>query len=114
MVLFFLNGIIEQARDNQARAGAIIDLYRAKKEWMVELTRSQYAVRALDWLFGQPIFNTADFVSSSDIPRSTAIRILRLAREGGLFKEIRGGKGRRAAIMAFPELLNVVEGRSVL
>jgi Fic family protein len=111
--VFFLGALTSQARDHEAKAKAILKLYGSKKDWIAEQTRSQYAVRALDWFFSQPIFNTSDFVASAGIPRGTANRIVRTVREAGLLRELRPGRGRRAAVLAFPELLNIAEGRSV-
>ena len=109
---FFLRAIIEQAGTNQAKAQAIHALYTARKDWMVEATRSQYGVRALDWFFSRPIFVASDFVTQADIPEPTAKRILRLVRDNGLLREIRQSSGRRPAVLAFPELLNICEGRA--
>lgn len=110
---FFLTALTEQARDNEAKAKAMLELYQTKKEWITEKTHSQYAVRALDWFFSRPIFKTSDFVASADIPKPTANRIVRVVRDNGLLSELRPGSGRRAAILVFPELLNIAEGRSV-
>lgn len=109
---FFLRAIIDQAGTNQAKAQAIHALYNARKDWMVDATRSQYGVRALDWFFSRPIFAASDFVSQADIPEPTAKRILRLVRDNGLLREIRPSSGRRPAVLAFPELLNICEGRA--
>ena len=111
--LFFLTAITEQARMNQARAQGILELYNHRKDWIVEKTRSQYGGRALDWIFGRPIFQASDFVRNSDIPSATASRILRTLRESGMLRTLREPSGRRAAILAFPDLLNVAEGREV-
>jgi Fic family protein len=108
---FFLQAVIAQAETNQDRARAILALYRTRKDWIAEVTRSQYAVRALDWFFARPIFRTSDFVATCDIPRPTATRILRLVRDQGLLRDIRPASGRRAAVVAFTELLNIAEGR---
>ncbi|GMU36490.1 MAG: hypothetical protein AMXMBFR22_06810 [Phycisphaerae bacterium] len=70
-------------------------------------------MRALDWFFNRPIFKTSDFVASIGIPRGTATRIVRVVRDNGLLKELRAGSGRRPAILIFPELLNIAEGRKV-
>ena len=109
---FFLRAIIDQAGSNQSKAQAIHTLYTARKDWMVEATRSQYGVRALDWFFSRPVFAASDFVSQADIPEPTAKRILRLVRDNGLLREIRPSSGRRPAVLAFPELLNICEGRA--
>ena len=108
---FFLRAIIDQAATNQAKAQAIHALYNTRNDWMVEATRSQYGVRALDWFFSRPIFKASDFVAQADIPEPTAKRILRLVRDNGLLRELRPSSGRRPAVLAFPELLNICEGR---
>lgn len=112
-IAFFLEALIAQAEANQTKAQAIHTLYRDRKDWIAQITRSQYGVRALDWMFARPIFKTSDFVETADIPRPTANRILRLVRDEGLLTELQPASGRRAAILAFAELLNIAEGRSV-
>lgn len=107
---FFLKAIIAQAGENEAKAEAILTLYGQRKDWIAQTTRSQYAVRALDWIFERPIFRTSDFVAAAGIPKPTAQRILRVARDEGLLAELRPASGRRAAVLAFPELLNIAEG----
>lgn len=111
--MFFLTAIIEQARSNADKAKAVLDLYREKTEWIANATHSQYAVQALDWFFARPIFKTADYVSSIAVPEPTAKRIVRLAKNLGLLRELCPGSGRRSAILAYPELLNIAEGRTV-
>ena len=110
---FFLATITAQAKTNQLRARRILDLYQERRDWIVEATRSQYGVRALDWIFGRPIFQTSDFVSSADIPRPTANRILRVLRDLDFLRVLRASRGRRPALLAFAELLNIVEDREV-
>lgn len=107
---FFLRAVIAQAETNQRKAQAILALHQRQRDWVAEVTRSQYAVRALDWMFAQPIFKTSDFVETADIPRPTANRILRVLRDEGMLLEVRAASGRRAAVLAFSELLNIAEG----
>jgi Fic family protein len=109
---FFLKAIIAQAEANQAKASAILALYQTRKDWVADVTRSQYAVRALDWMFVRPIFKTSDFAASVDIPAPTAARILRVVRDEGMLQEIRPSAGRRAAVLAFGELLDIADGRN--
>lgn len=109
--IFFLRAVIAQAGINQAKTTAILDLYGKRRDWIAEATKSPYGARALDWIFARPIFKSSDFVASVDIPRPTAIRILRVVREHGLLREVRPASGRRSAVYAFSELLNLAEGR---
>jgi Fic family protein len=110
---FFLEALRSQAQTNESKARKILDLYQQKKGWFVDLTHSQYAIRALDWFFDKPIFRTPDFVATAGIPKPTANRIVRLAKEQGLLREISPGSGRRPAVLAFSDLLNIAEGRDV-
>ena len=96
-----------------AKAQGIIDLYDRMKERVTELTRSQYAIRALDWIFGYPIFTSPHFVRDAGIPGPTARRFLRMLREGKILKLAWPSSGRRASVLIFPALLNVSEGGEV-
>jgi Fic family protein len=108
---FFLRGVIAQAESNSRKAEAILKLHQERRDWIVGATRSQYAVRALDWMFVRPIFKTPDFVASADIPEHTARGIVRALRAHGMLIEIVPSAGRAPAILAFAELLNIAEGR---
>ncbi len=111
---FFLRAIVKQAESNERKAREILNLYREKKDWIAELTHSQFAVRALDWFFERPVFRASDLAKTSGIPVPTASRILREVRQAGMLREIRAASGRRPAILAFAELLNIAEGRAVV
>ena len=108
---FFLTALTEQARSNQKKITELLDLYDELKERIVEATRSQYSGWTLDWIFKRPIFQTTDFVNGAGIPEPTARRILRGLRGDGLLRELRKTRGRRPAMLAFADLLSIVEGR---
>ncbi|MEX2501147.1 MAG: Fic/DOC family N-terminal domain-containing protein [Trueperaceae bacterium] len=107
---YFLEGVIEQARENEARARAILDLYERYKKEFVDLTRSQYAIRAVDFVFQSPIFKATTLRDDSRIPAPTANRILNVLREAGIVQTLRSGRGRRAGVFLVPEILAVAEG----
>lgn len=108
--VFFLKALQAQAEDNLSKAKAILDLYDRMKLDVAEWTHSQYAIHALGWIFERPIFKTTDFVRSSGIPQATAKRILTILKENNVLREMQAGVGRRAAILSYSELLNIVEG----
>ena len=81
---------------------------------VAELTHSQHAARTVEFLFGRPVFAGGHFVDHAAIPRPTALRFLAVLRDGGILRTIREGSGRRAAIYAFSEILNIAEGRPLL
>jgi hypothetical protein len=103
----------EQAEDNLKKVSDILSLYGDMKTKMAESTHSQYAIRALYWIFEYPVFNGTTFVKKSEIPKPTARRILTILRSKGILKELAKARGSRSANLCFPKLLNLAEGREV-
>ena len=110
---YFLTALTEQARAYQEKSQDLLTLYSELRDLVVEVIPSQYSGRALDRIFDRPIFRSIDFVNGAGIPKSTARRLLNRFKSRGLLTEVRQGGGRRSAILAFPELLNIAEGRKV-
>jgi len=110
---FFLKGVKIQAEENLRKTNAILALYNQMKPKFAELTRSQYAIHALDWIFDRPIFKSSDFVRNAGIPDPTAKRILGVLKNDNVLKTLHEGSGRRAAVLSFPVLLNIAEGHKV-
>jgi len=113
-VAFFLRAVGVQAVDNTNRVQHILELYEQMKEQIREITHSQYSVQILDALFDRPIFKTSDVVQRTKIPKQTLMPQLRHLRDEGLLTVLREASGRRPAILAFPALLNIAEGREIL
>ena len=110
---FFLTGVKAQAEQNHDKASAILALYEQMKRQVAGLTRSQFAIHALDWIFAKPIFKSSDFVASAGIPAPTAKRILGVLQAAAVLRTLVPGGGRRAAVLGFPALLAITEGREV-
>ena len=106
-----MHAVREQALQNVQKAEAILALYSERKDWVVTVTRSQYSVRALDFFFSRPIFETTEFIRRSGIPEATARRMLRVCRDEGLLAELQPASGQTPALFAFSNLLNIAEGR---
>jgi Fic family protein len=111
--VFFLKAMTAQAETNQQKAGAILSLYEAQKQTVASLSRSQYAIHALDFLFRQPIFKATEFTHKARIPEPSAKRILRLLVAEKILRTLREPSGRQAGAYAFRKLLNIAEGRKV-
>jgi Fic family protein len=107
---FFLKVVRIQAEKNLAKVRAILNLYNLMKMRFAELTHSQYAIFALDWVFERPIFKSSDFVRAGTIPKLTAQRILNLLKKESILRELTPASGSRAATLAYPDLLNIAEG----
>lgn len=110
---FFLEAVRKQAEANHQKASDILALYASMKPRLHEMTRSQYVVHALDWIFERPIFVSSDFLAEARIPAPTAKRVLALLQRNGVLRAVSPAKGRRPAMLAFPELLNIAEGGRV-
>ncbi|HDM78329.1 MAG TPA: Fic family protein [Deltaproteobacteria bacterium] len=108
-IRFFLTAIIEQAKENTQKTRAILDLYEEMKQRVPEITRSQYAIQAIDALFNKPIFTAVDFANHSAIPLTTAKRIIESLKQEKLINIIEEGKGRRSAKLVFVPLLRLVD-----
>ncbi len=111
---FFLEGVRSQAEDNLAKVIQIQDLYQSLKLSIPESTRSQYAVRALEWIFSKPVFSSSDFIRGSGIPGATARRLLTALKEQNVVTQLIPGSGRRATVLVFRDLLWATEGRTVV
>ena len=110
---FFLEGVRHQAQENTQKARAILELYEELKPRVTEWTHSQYAILALDWLFGRPIFKSTDFISGGPTPEATARRLLKAFKKLELVREVSPSRGRKPAVLTFPRLLNIAEGREM-
>ena len=109
---FFLKAVQTQAEQNLQKAKTMLDLYNRMKLTIAEISHSQFSIHVLDWIFEHPIFNGADFSNTSGIPKATAIRILRVLREGNVLQVWEKATGNKSAIYGYADLLNVAEGYS--
>lgn len=110
-IAFFLQALTEQAEENRVRTEAIMALYEEMKVRVRDITRSQHSAQIVDALFDRPIFRIADLAEKSGIPKPTAHSLVRQLIEEEILSTLREGAGRRAAIIAFPQLLNLAEGK---
>ncbi len=117
-IAFFLRAITHQARENSRRVKEIMTLYDEMKIAIQNITHSQYSVHLLDAIFSKPIFKTSDLVrqfsQTHDIHEKTTPGLLRQLKEAGVLRELQPGSGRRAAVLCFPRLINLAEGRDVI
>jgi len=112
---FFLQAIEVQASANTRTARDIMALYQAKKSQLLELTRSPWAIVVLDHLFQYPVFSASAFPTGKNGPSRQAATVLLAKFKGAkILKTVHPPRGRRAEVLAFPELLNLCEGRKVL
>lgn len=110
--MFYLSAYLEA---NLFKAQQIHTLYKQLKEIFLEVTRSQFAVPALDAFFLKPILNSTDFATRSGIGnRVTANALLKTLADRSLIQILRPGAGRTPHIYALGALLNIAEGRDII
>lgn len=113
-VEFFLTAVTEQAKLNTDKVRRTLELYEQMKVEIAEATRSQHAVQILDAIFHRPVFETSDVVTRTGLVKQTVLPLIRKLKDAGTLTTIRESRGRRPAILAFPRLLNITEGRDIL
>lgn len=107
-IVFFLEGLHQQARANIAIADRILALYGDMRERFRLLLNSQYHDQALDFVFGRPTFYNNLFIEQSGIPATTARLMSRRLVEAGLLRPLEPASGRRPALYAFDPLLKLL------
>jgi Fic family protein len=111
---FFLEGVAVQAEANTHKARAIQDLYERLKKQVLDLTRSQFAVPLLDFMFERPIFRSSDVTRLEHMPSVPMVaNLLGNLRRNGILHTVREGAGRRPHVLALAELINLCEDRKV-
>jgi len=110
---FFLKAIISQSKENSRKVKNIMKLYEKMKDKIQSETHSQYAIQLLDFIFSKPMFQTSDFVQKTNIHKATAMTLIRTLKNCNVLVTAREGSGRMPAVMAFPELLNIAEGKEI-
>jgi len=111
---FFLKAIAVQSKENSNKVKNIQNLYEEMKQEIVSITHSQYSIQILDALFERPIFKTSDLVKHTEIPKQTLMPLIRQIKGSGHLTTIQEARGSRGAVLAFPKLLNIAEGKSIL
>ncbi|WGL15811.1 Fic/DOC family N-terminal domain-containing protein [Microbulbifer bruguierae] len=113
-IKFFLRAVVQQAETNLRCVRRIMALYEETKANIREITHSQHGQQLLDGIFDRPIFNAADFSQRTGINKQTLQGLLRqLTKDKGPLIVLQEGQGRRPSIYAFPQLLNICEGRDL-
>ncbi len=114
-IIFFLTALTEQAKQNAAKARAIMALYERLKARIIELTRSQYAVPLLDELFLRPVLRSSELHGRKGMPsKPMTMSMLGKLKDDGILKVVRQGGGRRAQVLSLADLVNLCEGKKVL
>jgi len=112
-ILFFLDALIEQAKTNTEKTESILRLYENAKGQVMRLTNSSQAIHLLEAFFARPIINTSELQQKTRLQKKSILLILKRMEAAGIVTMLRKGSGRMPGIYAFPELINLTEGREV-
>ena len=114
-IRFFLVAVNQQSKENVATIKNIMALYEKTKDQIRELTHSQFSYKITDALFDRPVFRIGDLAERADIKKVTVHNLLKpLLDHRGPLMTLRPSAGSRPAVLAFPELLNICEGKTFL
>jgi len=105
---FFLKGFISQANINILKTVSIINLYEEMKREIYKFN-SSFSLPTLDCLFFMPIFNSVDFIKFTNIPKSSALRLIKDLVNKKIISLIKEGKGRTPNSYIFYKLLKIIE-----
>lgn len=106
--IFFMEAIEQQAIRNLRIAESINQLYEEMKIVFSDTLSSKWTVKALDFVFTNPVFRNNKFTRNSDIPPASAARFTRALLEKKLLNTLEEASGRRPALYSFEPLMNLV------
>lgn len=106
--ILFLEAVEAQAVRNLEIAENVRALYERMKQEFSNLLSSKWSVKALDYVFTNPVFRNNRFTTNGGIPPASAARFTRVLLENDLLKTIEEPSGRRSALYAFEPLLELV------
>lgn len=89
-------------------------LHEHTKEQARKLTHSQHSTPLVDALFERPIFRVKDLCERLNIKKPTLRSLITQLLDADIIVTLKEGAGRRPATLAFPQLLNIAEGREVV
>lgn len=108
--IFFLDAVATQAKENHRKANGIYELYQTTLEFLMKTVRTDNAATVAPHLFRMAIFSASVFTKEAGLNQSTAKRVVRSLKEAGVIVEILPHRGSSPAVLAFPELLKIVDG----
>lgn len=113
-IIFYLNAVIQQARNNNLKTRQIIKLYDDTKNRIHSLTHSQYNMILLDAIFNRPIFSINQLHEKTKIPKPSLHSLLVSLKKEEIIITLKKGTGRKPSILFFPDLLKITEGRDII
>ncbi len=107
-LLFFLRGVLTEARDAVRRAGTLFDLREAYRERFRREGGSANLLAAVEHLFARPVTDIRELEESLAVSFEAARRLVNRLEEEGVLEEITGR--RRNRVYAAQEIVRVFQG----
>lgn len=106
-IMYFLTAVKEQSELNILKTKSVMELYEVKKLEIREITRSQYAVNILDFIFSYPFFTTPQLTTKTKINPKYSQDLVKKLENKKVIKLVRKSSGRSPAIYAFQDLIKI-------
>lgn len=110
-LLFFLQAVDEQARENMRRAAAMQRLYKELQTEFPNITKSASYGLLLDAIFESPIFSKPKISACiNEVNTATVQRMINSLVDAGILHIRTNGAGRRASTYQLQELSRIAQG----
>jgi Fic family protein len=107
-LLFFLNGVLTEARDASRRAGKLFDLRETYRERFQREGGRINLLTTIDHLFARPVTDIRELEGTLGVSFEAARRLVALLEGEGVLKEITGR--RRNRVYAAQEIMQILQG----
>ena len=109
-IIYFLQGVAEQAHDALLRVRRVRALHEQKRQVLLERRESANALLLLDEIFARPVMTAGEAARLLDVTPAGARRILERLEQAGIVVEGIGNKWPKLYIAT--DLLHVIEART--
>ena len=106
-LLFFLHGVVAEARDAARRAGRLFDLRESYRERFQREGAGASRLSAMDHLFARPVTDINEMSKALSVSFEAARRLVNSLEEEGFLEEITGR--RRNRVYAAREVMQVLQ-----
>ena len=107
-ILFFLKAIEEQSVLYEKRVEDIVNLYEKIKNDTVQISRSSYAFKTIDFIFKKPIFDVPSLCKELKSKRANIDSIIKKLHKEKIITIYRESIGARPALWRFNDLMDVL------
>ena len=108
-IVFFLDGLGQQATANIEMLDRVRAHHAEMRERFRDVLRSQHFAAAVDYVFANPIFWNNHFVSTADAPKTTLQNFTSRLVDAGLLDTLVAPAGRAPGLHRFTSLIEIID-----